>query len=115
MDEEKTTGYHYAYRSYGDQAGTGPMTMKSDPGTGEVETIHPAGTVMVFDSEEARDAYVAKKVVITTLEGGQDRKFHWVTAISAMEADDFSERCRADLLCIHKSGARRGEVRIPQE
>ena len=54
-----TTAHFYAYRAYGDPAGTAEMTMQSDPGTGDEPHIHPAGVVISFESEEQRDAYIA--------------------------------------------------------
>ena len=110
MDEQ-----YFAYRAFGDRASTAEMTMNSDPGTGQVPYIHPVGDVITFDSPEMRDAYVAKRVVITTLEGGRDRKFHWVTAITAEEAEEFAAACAAGPTCLHQSNARAGRVRIPEE
>ena len=72
-----TTAHFYAYRAYGDRAGTAEMTMQPDPGTGDEPHIHPAGVVMSFESEEQRDAYIAQQVVATTLPDGRDRRWHW--------------------------------------
>ena len=103
---------YYAYRSYGDRAGTAERTMDTDPNTGEYPYLHSAGEIIAFDSEEERDAYVAQKVVITHLGGGRDRKFHWGSKIIAEQGRDFQERCAARPHCIHKGHAMRGQVRI---
>ena len=105
----------YAYRAYGDRAHKGEMTMSSDPHTGDDQYLHAAGDVLVFPSEEERDAYVAQAVVITHLGGGgRDRRFHRVIKLSAEEGQAFQERCAASRICIHKSHLREGRVRIPE-
>ena len=104
----------YAYRSYGDHAGTSERTMNTDPNTGEYPHLHAAGDVIDFDSEEERDAYVERQVVITTLEGGHDRKFHWVTPITTENAQRSLEACATRPMCIHKGHVRQGRVRIPE-
>ena len=102
----------FAYRAHGDRAGTGEMTMNTDPNCGADPHLHAAGDVLAFDSEEARDEYVAQGVVITHRGGGRDRRFHWVSAITAEEGQDWQDRCAAGPHCIHKGQAQRGEVRI---
>ena len=104
----------YAYRAHGDQAGTGEVTMNTDPNTGDDRFLHAAGDVLVFDTEEERDTYVTQEVVITHLGGGRDRKFHWVSKITAEEGLDHLERCAASPHCIHKGQVDRGETRIPE-
>ena len=112
--QERTTmnQQHYAYRAHGDCVGTAEMTMNTDPGTGEYPFLHPAGHVLAFDSEEARDAYVAQEVVITHRGGGRDRRFHWVSKVTAEDELDFQERCAASPHCIHKGQEMRGQARI---
>ena len=109
-----TTAHFYAYRAYGDRAGTAEMTMQPDPGTGDEPHIHPAGVVMSFESEEQRDAYIAQQVVATTLPDGRDRRWHWVTPITPEQAQRYFEDCQASPSCIHKSHERRGRVRMPE-
>lgn len=104
---------YYAYRSHGDEAGTYQRTMRTDPNTGDVPNLHAAGDVIIFDSEEERDAYVARKVVKTTLEDGSHRRFHWVTAITTEEAEKYLAACAAVGMCIHKGYALQGLVRVP--
>ena len=108
----EATEKFYAYRAHGDQAGTGEMTMNSDPNVGEYPYLHSAGDLIAFDSEEERDEYVAQEVVITHRGGGRDRRFHWVSKVTAEEAHDFQERCAARPHCIHKGQVMRGQVRI---
>jgi hypothetical protein len=108
----EATEQFFAYRSYGDRAGTGEMTMNSDPNTGEYPYLHSAGDVIAFDSEEERDEYVAQEVVITHLGGGRNRKVHWVSKITAEEGRAFQEMCAERPHCIHKGQVRRGQVRI---
>ena len=104
----------YAYRSVGDHAGTGERTMDTDPATGEYPYLHAAGDVVRFDSEEERDAYVAERVMITTLGAGRDKRFHWVTALSPAAVQEFMDACATPPMCVHKGRASRGEVRIPE-
>ena len=92
----------YAYRSHGDRAGTGEMTMNSDPNTGEYPYLHATGEVISFDSEEERDAYVAQGEVITHRGGGRDRRFHWVSKVTAADGLDHLARCAASPHCIHR-------------
>ena len=105
---------YHAYRSNGDRAGTSERTMNTDPSTGEYPHLHAAGDVIPFDSEEERDAYVERQVVITTLKGGHDRKFHWVTPITTEEAEKFAEACATPPMCIHKGHVHQRQVRIPE-
>ncbi len=104
----------YAYRSYGDPAGARKMTISSDPNTGDDPHLHAAGDVIAFYSEGERDAYVARQVVVTTLEGGHHRRFHWVSPVTTEKARRFLEACAARPTCIHKTDVRRGQVRIPE-
>ena len=104
----------YAYRAHGDEVGTSERTMATDPGTGEYPYLHAAGDVISFDSEEERDAYVARQVVTTTLEGGCHRRFHWVSSITPEEAAQFLEACATGRGCIHKSLIHLGRIRIPE-
>ena len=104
----------YAYRAFGDQAGTKEVTMSWDPNTGDYPYLHAAGDVLVFTSEEERDAYVAQKAVITHLASGRHRRFHYVSKITAEEGRDFQKSCAASPTCIHKSYVRQGRVRIPE-
>ena len=100
---------YHCYRACGDPTVPGPMTMESDPKTGEVPHLHPAGVVISFESEEARDNYVAQQVVTTTLPDGRAR--HSLTAIIAEQARQFLEACAALSSCLHKSHERTGRVR----
>ena len=104
---------YYAYRSYGDRAGTSERTMDSDPNTGEYPHLHSAGDVISFDSEEARDTYVSQRVVITTLQDGRHPKYHSVTSITTEKGQEFLADCTASPTCIHKSDMRQGSVRLP--
>ena len=108
MDQHQ---YH-AYRACGDPAGTAPMTMDADSITGEHPHLHAAGVVISFESAAHRDTYIGQQVVTTTVPGGRDRRWHWVTAITAEQAQRFFEACAASPSCIHKSHERTGRVRM---
>ena len=107
------TLYH-AYRAYGDSAGPGEMTMEADSRTGEVPHLHASRVVIAFESEDIRDAYVRQQVVTTTLPSGQNRRWHWVTPITAEQAQRYFRDCEASPSYLHKSHQRTGRVRISQ-
>ena len=78
---------YHCYRAYGDAADTDPMTIASDPTTGEAPHLHASGTVVSFESEAARENYVAQQVMNTTLPDGRARPR--VTVITTEEARQF--------------------------
>ena len=79
-----------------------------------VPHLHAAGTGVSFESEAARDNYVAQQVVTTTLPGGRARRWHWVTLITEEQAQHYFQACEASPSCIHKSHERTGRVRISE-